>query len=279
MLASTPPTVTNLTKPEENQVVRLAHVCLFFIIILISSKFAVASCQTTSSSTSILFTPVRWDYTHARKKNICMLRAAPVSTSKAGFVMYVKILKTTQIHHLLPDLCWFLSEEILSIGPLWAQRVVGEKHCQNKRLKCWIRSTVVACGSRTLSILLVSSCFQRSKQRERRFISTCLAKLLNFRAIEKYLDVWLNIQKRQIFLRRRAPHSVLYDRARSLILLTGPDVIGPSDWLDKWVPIALIIFLPHFLVLYGCSMAHGADRWHLQFTHMLVAYTYLHICR
>ena len=60
---------------------------------------------------------------------------------------------------------------------------------------------------------------------------------------------------------------VLYDRPGSPDLVTGPDITGPSDWLDKWVSIALIIFLPHFLLLYGCSMAHGADRWHLQFTH------------
>lgn len=58
------------------------------------------------------------------------------------------------------------------------------------------------------------------------------------------------------------------DRPRSKVLLTGPDIIGTSDWLDKWVPIALIIFLPHFLLLYGCSMVHGGDRWHLQFTHI-----------
>lgn len=41
--------------------------------------------------------------------------------------VHSKILKPTQAHHLLPPpLCWLLSENILYIGPLWAQHDCGE---------------------------------------------------------------------------------------------------------------------------------------------------------
>lgn len=40
--------------------------------------------------------------------------------------VYSKILKATRTHRLLPDLCWLLSENIVYIGPLWAQHVGGE---------------------------------------------------------------------------------------------------------------------------------------------------------
>lgn len=51
---------------------------------------------------------------------------------------------------------------------------------------------------------------------------------------------------------------------------TAPDTNAPSDRLDECELIGLMIFLPHFPPLYGCSMVHGADGWNqLPHTHIL----------
>lgn len=49
---------------------------------------------------------------------------------------------------------------------------------------------------------------------------------------------------------------------------TAPDTNAPSDRLDECELIGLMIFLPHFPPLHGCSMVHGADGWNqLPHTH------------
>lgn len=47
---------------------------------------------------------------------------------------------------------------------------------------------------------------------------------------------------------------------------TAADISAPSDRHDECELIGLMIFLPHFPPLYGCSMVHGADGWK-QLTH------------
>lgn len=54
---------------------------------------------------------------------------------------------------------------------------------------------------------------------------------------------------------------------------TAADISAPSDRLDGFELIGLMIFLPHFPPLYGCSMVHGADGWkQLPHTHTHVPY-------
>lgn len=57
---------------------------------------------------------------------------------------------------------------------------------------------------------------------------------------------------------------------------TAPDTNAPSDRLDECELIGLMIFLPHFPPLYGCSMVHGADGWNqLPHTHTHTHTSYL----
>lgn len=61
---------------------------------------------------------------------------------------------------------------------------------------------------------------------------------------------------------------------------TAPDTNAPSDRPDECELIGLMIFLPHFPPLYGCSMVHGADGWNqLPHTHILPNFNGPHISR
>lgn len=110
----------------------------------------------------VFITPV-W-YTGLTKRSMC------IHLSLLSDV-YSKILKATQTHHLLPDLCWLLSENIQYIGPLWAQHNGGKSSVKTNAWSVelnWIESTVAARGSWAPSILLVSFCSLHSNKEKKK---------------------------------------------------------------------------------------------------------------
>lgn len=129
VLSEIPPTVTNLTKTRGKSSCQVrTRISLFPYFNLFYIR-----CRALSNNIII----------YMKSFHTCLVRLHTYvcknifQTSEIKSIIYIylksrlydvysKILKATQTHHLLPDLCCLLSENILYIGPLWARHVGGK---------------------------------------------------------------------------------------------------------------------------------------------------------
>lgn len=148
------------------------------------------------------------------------------------------------------------------------------KNSQKKCLKSWTECTEAVCGSQHWKGRGDDSCWHacraaRFKSHGKYMDIVWLSEWSLLRLVGKEtmkqtdfgLLLWLKMRA-AVLLSFCSPENLVCHNADGTmrwVLLTQPDTIGPSDWLDKWAPITLIIFLPHFLLFYGCSMVQSAD--------------------